>query len=468
MKNGRVKQAPAQQSMARCRRRSLLCLCLPFLLLGNLFIYITVSICNSIAPSPIHRTKHFIAPGVSNSVSLAPHPLSPFWNLRPDGGALWNSLQIKWDRKYNPILTGIRAWRKDSEENMFRSSVDTNCTQDHSLMSHHQNFTTFPEQLQQFVLSMHCREYPLLLNQAQTCGQEGQEEPLLLMVIKSQVGNFENRQAIRQTWGRDGFVKGLQGKGGIVRRLFLLGKQDASTGLYADLTDLFNLEKERYHDILQWDFQDTFFNLTLKDVLFWRWFSHRCPKAHFIFKGDDDVFVRTPALLDALQQEEQEAKLESKRKIMDFFVGDVIKNAVPLRQTSNKYYIPESFYKGKYPAYAGGGGVVYSGAMAFRLIKVSRRVHLFPIDDVYLGMCLQRLGVYPIHHRGFLTFDFAKKEAKKPCAYHSVFLVHKRNPKEILRLWEQLKVLQPDCENKTMSFHQTITAMKLTKAQGRH
>ncbi|KAJ8367300.1 hypothetical protein AAFF_G00321100 [Aldrovandia affinis] len=454
--------------MARCRRRTLLCVCLPCVLVGNLFIYIVVSVCMTMSQSPIRLPKRFIARGVSNSAALAPHPLRPFWNLRPDGGALWNRLQLVQDRSHNPILRGTQVQSPDDEGSASRYLAGTNCSRDRALTLCVPNVKTLPEQIREFVLNMHRRDYPLLLDQPAMCHSEGQEAPLLLMAIKSQEGNFENRQAIRQTWGRGGWVKGLEGKGGIVRRVFLLGKQDSSVGHYADMADLLELEKGRYRDILQWDFKDTFFNLTLKDVLFWHWLSHRCPDARFVFKGDDDVFVRTPALLDALLREEQESRLGSRREMRDFFVGDVIKNAVPLRQTSNKYFIPESFYKGLYPPYAGGGGVVYSGALALRLKEVSQRVHLFPIDDVYLGMCLQRLAVPPVHHRGFLTFDFPKKEGKKPCAYHSILLIHKRSPKEILTLWEDLKVPRPDCVNKTEGFGQVAITAKLTQTRNSH
>ncbi|XP_035264651.1 N-acetyllactosaminide beta-1,3-N-acetylglucosaminyltransferase 2-like [Anguilla anguilla] len=438
--------------MAQCRRRTLLCVCFSFALLGNIFIYVTVSVCKAISESPV--TIHivpdrFIAPGLDNSSAVASHPIKPFWDLHPDGGAFWNKLQISWDRKSNPILRETMALSEDAEESVL-SPAGTDCNWVQSLKLRPPKFGTWPEQIQEFVLSMHCREYPLLLGQPETCGSEGEEAPMLLMAIKSQEGNFENRQAIRQTWGRDGWVKGLKGKGGMVRRVFLLGKQDASAGPFADVSDLLALEKGLYRDIVQWDFQDTFFNLTLKDVLFWHWFSHRCPRARFVFKGDDDVFVRTPVLLDALGQEEQNPG--SARKMSDFIVGDVIKNAVPLREARNKYYIPENFYHGLYPAYAGGGGVVYSGALALRLKQVSRSMHLFPIDDVYLGMCLQRLGVKPIHHPGFLTFDFPKGE-NKPCAYYSILLVHKRTPKEILKLWWELKVPHPVCVNNVTGFH---------------
>ncbi|XP_036404729.1 N-acetyllactosaminide beta-1,3-N-acetylglucosaminyltransferase 2-like [Megalops cyprinoides] len=450
--------------MPRCRLRRLLCfcVCLPCLLVGNLFIYVTVSVCMSMSMfrPPQQLPDLFIAPGASETEAQGRHPVKPFWDLQPGGGALWNRLQLEWDRKHNPILGGTEPRAEGGGEGWVASPVGPDCHWDRSLASGMPDFGNLPGHIQEFVFSMHCREYPLLTDQPGTCGTTGQEAPMLLLAIKSEEGNFENRQAIRQTWGQTGWVRGLEGEGGEVRRVFLLAKQDSATGPYADVAELLELEKVRYQDILQWDFKDTFYNLTLKDVLFLRWFSNRCPRARFVFKGDDDVFVRTPVLLDFLA--EQEVGQRPGREMRDFFVGDVIGNAVPLRQASTKYYIPESFYKGQYPWYAGGGGVVYSGAMALRLRQVSERVRLFPIDDVYMGMCLRRLGLSPIHHHGFLTFDFQGEDGDKPCAYHSILLVHKRGPKDMLRLWEVLKMPRPDCANHTKALLRVDLPVKAT------
>ncbi|XP_034047922.1 N-acetyllactosaminide beta-1,3-N-acetylglucosaminyltransferase 2-like [Thalassophryne amazonica] len=448
--------------MGRCCKCNgrLLCMCLlPCMMTSHLVIYIMVYIFVTMSYSPPKLSIHYIAPGFSaNSGTLASHPQSPFWNLRLEDSALWNGLQHVWDRQYNPILRGNMSEIQRKPKANLLSSVEDKCFPSCKLgkcsVPHVHDFDSMPEQLRAFIRSMHCRDYPLLINQPDACSQNnslGLETPTLLIAVKSQVGNFENRQAIRETWGRSGLVKGeLSRKGTVVHTLFLLGRQDSSTGPHPDLKNLLALENEKYGDILQWDFRDTFFNLTLKDLLFWRWLQRYCPNAIFIFKGDDDVFVRTDAVLDYLHKQWEEHILwreytNDTAALTDLFVGDVISNAMPNREPTTKYYIPESFYKGAYPPYAGGGGVIYSGKLALRLLEVSNRVRLFPIDDVYLGMCLHRLGLSPSHHPGFLTFDLPESERENPCAYRAVLLVHRRSPKEMLTLWKQLHNLPAKC-----------------------
>ncbi|TSK28118.1 N-acetyllactosaminide beta-1,3-N-acetylglucosaminyltransferase 2 [Bagarius yarrelli] len=384
---------------------------------------------------------HYVASGTTNSSTLASYPAQPFWKQDLDKAAFWNLIQHVMDRQHNPILQDLTNISLKSNITLDRNG----CFPNYKGISKISGYFTLPDQMQRFIISMHCRDYPLLINQPAVCAKMD-EPPMLLLAIKSQVPNFENRQAIRMSWGYSGLMKGQKGRGGIVLRVFLLGKTDQELG--ARIKE----ESKMYGDIIMWDFMDTFFNLTLKDILFWNWFPKHCQNARFVFKGDDDVFVRTPAVLDYL--EDQEKLIFKKhghfKKIEDFIVGDIITAAVPLRSETNKYFIPDSFYKGIYPTYPGGGGVIYSGALVPKLLQISRRVHLFPIDDVYLGMCLQRLGVIPINHPAFLTFDFTSKEANEPCAHHTILLVHKRSPLEILKLWTETSIPSRECTNTTI------------------
>ncbi len=60
-------------------------------------------------------------------------------------------------------------------------------------------------------------------------------------------------------------------------------------------------------------------------------------------------------------------------------------------------------------AYLGGGGFLMSSLVAHKLFAVSERVELYPIDDVFLGMCLQNLKIIPELHLGFRTFGIIKR-----------------------------------------------------------
>ncbi|XP_028315747.1 N-acetyllactosaminide beta-1,3-N-acetylglucosaminyltransferase 2-like [Gouania willdenowi] len=448
-------------------RNLLICVCtsctsliLMFLLTGYIILCLSMQ---SKSISLWEPNNLFVASGVLQIPSFAPLPKT-FWDINFQN-AYWNKLQRTIDENFNPILN-IKAPRKPRRTSFDDLLIKQSFSKIRNSESMRKIFEELPEQMQEFVRYMQRRDYPLLLQPREACGVHAKDEkepPLLLFAIKTSEMNIKNRIAIRKTWGKVGWAVGLKPNsteqvGGYIRRVFLLGKENTDS---MDLSSLLRMENEYYGDMLQWDFQDTFFNLTLKDVLFWDWFSKSCKQIAFVFKGDDDIFVNTPKMVAYLQ--EQRTKLQAMKTMDEFVVGDVIESAIPSRSSQSKYFIPDNFYNGLYPRYAGGGGVVYSGQLIKRLHNISKRVHLFPIDDVYVGMCILRLNTSPVHHPAFLTFDF--KEKKSLCSYHTILLVHKRSPSEVIKLWDDLKKTQTKCQHVPLREEQKMIVSAIAAIQ---
>ncbi|XP_028323693.1 N-acetyllactosaminide beta-1,3-N-acetylglucosaminyltransferase 2 [Gouania willdenowi] len=356
-------------------------------------------------------------------------PSKPFWTKLSPKPAYWNRQQQILDFYNNPILlvnvtdAGLPTWLNES------SLTSDPCQPNFSVTTQVKDYNSLPNRFKDFLVYMRCRSYPVMLDQPEIC----KDPPFLLLAVKSLVPHFDRRQAIRQSWGRAGVIANQT-----VVTVFLLGNTTAGDH-HPDLSSMLQYESARHKDILQWDFRDSFFNLTVKEVLFLHWIQTRCSGAQFIFKGDDDVFVNTHRILDFLRN-----LSESKGK--DLFVGDVITNAGPHRDKKVKYFIPESLYVGTYPPYAGGGGYLYSRDIAARLYNKSQHVVLYPIDDVYTGMCLQKLGLSPEKHKGFRTFNIEEKYRSNPCAYKSLMLVHPRTPQEMIQIWAWLQNPNLSCQ----------------------
>uniref|UniRef100_A0A8C9RYV8 Hexosyltransferase n=1 Tax=Scleropages formosus TaxID=113540 RepID=A0A8C9RYV8_SCLFO len=288
-----------------------------------------------------------------------------------------------------------------------------------------------PFDFQRYLRNKDCRDFKLLINQPAKCsgGQAG--TLFLLIAVKSVVADFEKRQVVRRTWGRElTFQNGAQ-----VRTIFLLGIPQNRTQLPL-WEQLLAYESQAFQDILLWDFEDTFFNLTLKETHFLKWVDCCCSDVKFIFKGDADVYVNVENILEMLWGQEPGR---------DLFVGDIIVHARPIRRRSSKYFIPEIVYgQGIYPSYAGGGGFVMSGFTARRLHQACQEVELFPIDDVFLGMCLLRIGLQPVRHEGFRTFGIVRPSAAPhlqvfdPCFYRELMVVHSLTVPQIWLMWNLL------------------------------
>ncbi|KAG9336959.1 hypothetical protein JZ751_029976 [Albula glossodonta] len=298
-----------------------------------------------------------------------------------------------------------------------------------------------PFNFEEYLLNKDNRDFKQLIDQPNKCTERTGEPPYLLIAIKSVAADFHKRQVVRRTWGREGvFENGVQ-----VETVFLLGVPQNKSSL--PLWDrLLAYESRTFRDILLWDFDDTFFNLTLKETHFLKWVNTTCPDVKFIFKGDADVYVNIDNILEMLRDQDANG---------DLFVGDIIFHARPIRRRSSKYFVPEIVYgQGIYPSYAGGGGFVMSGFTARRLHRACQEVEIFPIDDVFLGMCLLRIGLEPSRHEGFRTFGIVKPSAAPnlqvfdPCFYRELMVVHSLTVPQIWLMWNLLHDPQLTCHTR--------------------
>ncbi|XP_074020134.1 N-acetyllactosaminide beta-1,3-N-acetylglucosaminyltransferase 3 [Numenius arquata] len=304
-------------------------------------------------------------------------------------------------------------------------------------------FAKLPGRVQDFMRYQHCRFFPALLDVPDKCGgPQGSPDVFLLLAIKSSPLNYERREVIRKTWGQERTFEGA-----LIRRVFLVGvtpnARDAKK-----LNPLLRLEQQEHGDMLQWDFKDTFFNLTLKQVLFHAWLEEHCPSVRFVFNGDDDVFVNTDNVIRFAK-----ATRGSEEHLM---VGHILIHTGPIRSQRSKYFIPKQLMASNlYPPYCGGGGMLMSGFTARVIAREARDIKLFPIDDVYLGMCLQKAGLQPASHAGIRTGGLwapANTDPFDPCYYRELLLVHRFVPFEVAAMWEAIHDPQLNCGKKVSVF----------------
>ncbi|XP_005074179.1 acetylgalactosaminyl-O-glycosyl-glycoprotein beta-1,3-N-acetylglucosaminyltransferase [Mesocricetus auratus] len=289
-------------------------------------------------------------------------------------------------------------------------------------------FQQLPARIQDFLRYRHCRRFPQLWDAPRKCA--GRRGVFLLLAVKSSPANYERRELIRRTWGQERSYSGRQ-----VRRLFLLGTSPPEEAAREpQLADLLDLEAREHGDVLQWDFQDTFLNLSLKHLHLLDWTAERCPGASFLLSCDDDVFVHTANVLHFLEVQSPESHL---------FTGQLMDGSVPIRDSWSKYFVPPQLFPGKaYPVYCSGGGFLLSSRTARELRSAARHVPLFPIDDAYMGMCLQQAGLKPSSHEGIRPFGVrlpgAKRSSFDPCMYRELLVVHRFAPYEMLLMWKAL------------------------------
>uniref|UniRef100_A0A7M4DYH2 Hexosyltransferase n=1 Tax=Crocodylus porosus TaxID=8502 RepID=A0A7M4DYH2_CROPO len=341
----------------------------------------------------------------------------------------WQGLEVSTCDAGEPAVTPSA---QPSPEPTLVSPRPTPVCRENASVANLSGFAGLPAHVKDFLRYRHCREFPQVLDVPGKCGgPEASRGVFLILAIKSAPANYERREIIRKTWGAERTYAGAR-----IRRVFLVGTvldpREASK-----LDQLLQLEAAEHGDVLQWRFVDSFFNLTLKQVLFHTWLEARCPGVRFVFNGDDDVFAHTDNIVHYLQGMGDEG---SERHL---FVGQLITNVGPVRAKWSKYYVPEQVTAAKlYPPYCGGGGLVMSGFTTHAIYRESLNIEVFPIDDVYLGMCLEKAGLVPASHMGIRTVGFhlpsAKLAAFDPCYYKELLLVHRFVPYEMLVMWRAL------------------------------
>ncbi|XP_068573380.1 N-acetyllactosaminide beta-1,3-N-acetylglucosaminyltransferase 3-like [Cebidichthys violaceus] len=304
------------------------------------------------------------------------------------------------------------------------------------------NFSTFTVNYQDFLYYHHCRHFPMLLDNPDKCvGAHGSADVFLLLVIKSSPSNYDRREVLRKTWAEERLVNGKQ-----IRRVFIIGTMDAAWE-GERLNKVLELEQHQYNDILQWDFKDSFYNLTLKQVLFFEWLERNCPHASFLLNGDDDVFANTNNMVEYLQ-----AHKDSNGN-KHLFVGNLMVYSPLIRDTWSKYFVSVELNNAEYfPPYCSGAGIIMSVDTALVIYEMSKSIEIITIDDAYLGMCLAKAGLSPASHMGVQPHGWylpsRRIDQYDPCHFKDKLVVHRFFSTNMFYMWKKLNDPNLNCTKK--------------------
>ncbi|XP_059163664.1 beta-1,3-galactosyltransferase 1-like [Physella acuta] len=250
------------------------------------------------------------------------------------------------------------------------------------------NINKFPY-LSEHVINPH--NYNYVISPTVKCNDH--QEIYLIICVLTRGDNFEGRQTIRETWGSNANESSFTSI-----LIFFIGIPDNSAP-NASLTQKLILEESiMYGDVLQEDFVDCYNNLSLKSVSIFKYISLHCPKAKYILKADDDMYINVPFLVNTLRRFQI-----TKPNLKAFVMGSKQIKAKPMRSTDSKWYISISEYPNDtYPDYVIGAAYVASAQASWLLYQASLRLPLFLWEDVYItGMCSKKAGVEVIDNALF-------------------------------------------------------------------
>ncbi|KAG8450169.1 hypothetical protein GDO86_002704 [Hymenochirus boettgeri] len=243
--------------------------------------------------------------------------------------------------------------------------------------------------------------------------------PYLVLLITTSHHQKEARMAIRQSWGKNREILGQR-----VSAFFLLG----TSGNVQKEAELAN-ESLAYNDIIQRPFVDAYYNLTIKTVMGIDWISERCPETKFVMKTDADMFVNTVYLVELLRHKTQS----------NFFTGFLKLDEYPIRNIFSKWYVSKREFPGvRYPPFCSGTGYVFSADVAQKLHKLPSTIPFFKLEDVFVGLCLERLKIDLQELHSEQTF-FPEKPYFSTCRYKRLVTSHGHRPDDITVYWALLE-----------------------------
>ncbi|KAG8229445.1 hypothetical protein J437_LFUL010788 [Ladona fulva] len=129
--------------------------------------------------------------------------------------------------------------------------------------------------------------YSFILSSDHKCKKDA-SSPRLVYLVKSSLVNFNQRLAIRNSWGFEGRFSDV-----IIRRVFLLGVSKNDPALQKQIVK----EHLKYRDIVQANFIDDYYNNTIKTMMGFKWVMDYCPHSLVYFFSDDDMYVSTKNVL---------------------------------------------------------------------------------------------------------------------------------------------------------------------------
>lgn len=257
---------------------------------------------------------------------------------------------------------------------------------------------------------------------SQVCPELGRDVKLLI-AITSAPSHDSARMAIRETWGHFASRKD-------VSIAFILGSisNDSINS---------NIEKEQdlYGDIIRGKFRDTYDNLTLKTISMLEWVDNYCPKAAFVLKTDDDMFINVSRLLAFIAKHNPEQRT---------VYGRLAKKWKPIRNKKSKYYIsPQQYKPPVFPDFTTGPAYLLPARLSRELYVGALNHTYFKLEDVFVtGIVANELKIKRVHAPEFLN----KRVSLTSCNVQRGISIHMIKGVEQYDLWKKLHDVAAKCK----------------------
>ncbi|CAF3641870.1 unnamed protein product [Rotaria socialis] len=230
--------------------------------------------------------------------------------------------------------------------------------------------------------------HSLIIDKNQSCQNQ---RYTFFIIVKS--GSFEKRSFTRSTWAKE-ISEHFK-----IPILYAIGyPKDPHFQKYIIAEDL------KYHDLLQFNILEDYYNLTLKTTSVLLWYDRYCSKnSQFLLYVDDDVLIHVDKLIVYMH-----------RTVNSDSIQGWFEKSVHIQREGMGGVSVDDFPIDFVPDYLWGAAVVYpSHIISNRLISAifNSTVPIFFRDDVFInGFMAQQAGIKREHMKGIFCFDPAQDD----------------------------------------------------------
>ncbi|XP_052088171.1 beta-1,3-galactosyltransferase brn-like [Mytilus californianus] len=226
----------------------------------------------------------------------------------------------------------------------------------------------------------------------------------MILIVKSYVLNFGQREAIRRTWG--GTTK-LRSK-----ILFIVGYLDG-------IDTLVEHESTHNRDIIQLNMPDQYEYEVYKMIYSILWLFRVNLKAEFVFFVNDDRLVNPKNIYSVATN-----NIYSTDSLM---LGYRLSFSKACRDNSSKRYISTEDYPFVFfPPYII-GGTILTNIKTIKILAIAAAfIKVIPLEDAYIGIVAKAANIKLKHHSGFLPFKeslYVLRKAVSSPGYEATYML---------------------------------------------
>eukprot|EP00298_Acanthocystis_sp_HF-20_P009897 c18562_g1_i1.p1 GENE.c18562_g1_i1~~c18562_g1_i1.p1 ORF type:complete len:352 (-),score=109.98 c18562_g1_i1:88-1143(-) len=256
---------------------------------------------------------------------------------------------------------------------------------------------------------------------------------ILLVAICSAPNHFEQRQAIRESWGKIN----ISFTSSPYTLLFFIGNiNKANKTEENDLENKIIAESQSKKDIVRLDsFIESYRNLTRKTLAMIQW----TVKNNFqvMLKVDDDSFVLLDRFYNDIIEYEKERNIIYWGK---FWGGD---DRPVSRAVDSKFYVSKEEYGNDFfPDYADGPCYALGSDILKHIDSHSEKLKIYSLEDAAIGIWLKQFPIYTIqlHGNGYMY--------QRYCQYgNDYYFINPVTPKEMSTIMTRYSKKSDICED---------------------